>query len=37
MLFPKLKTGGLIVADNVLWSGKVTEKVCDNETVNKKL
>tara|TARA_Y100000589_G_scaffold266182_1_gene257314 strand:- start:155 stop:796 length:642 start_codon:yes stop_codon:yes gene_type:complete len=32
MLFPKLKIGGLIVADNVLWSGKVTEKVIDNET-----
>ena len=32
MLFPKLKIGGLIVADNVLWSGKVTEKVSDNET-----
>ena len=32
ILFPKLKTGGLIVADNVLWSGKVTEEVCDNET-----
>ena len=32
MLFPKLKIGGLIVADNVLWSGKVTKKVSDNET-----
>ncbi|MDC3153608.1 O-methyltransferase [Bacteroidota bacterium] len=32
MLFPKLKAGGLIVADNVLWSGKVTEEVGDNET-----
>mgnify|MGYP000303375336 FL=1 len=32
MLFPKIKTGGLIVADNVLWSGKVTEDVSDNET-----
>ena len=32
MLFPKLKTGGLIIADNVLWSGKVTEEVSDNET-----
>jgi len=34
MLFPKIKTGGLIVADNVLWSGKVTEEVCDNETLS---
>lgn len=32
MLFPKLKIGGLIVADNVLWSGKVTQKVIDDET-----
>ena len=32
MLFPKLKNGGLIVADNVLWSGKVTEDVSDDET-----
>ena len=32
MLFPKLKTGGLIIADNVLWSGKVTEEINDNET-----
>jgi predicted O-methyltransferase YrrM len=32
MLFPKLKIGGLIVADNVLWSGKVVEEVSDDET-----
>ena len=32
MLFPKLKIGGLIVADNVLWSGKVTKEVSDDET-----
>jgi len=32
MLFPKLKNGGLIVADNVLWSGKVTKEVSDDET-----
>ena len=32
MLFPKLKNGGLIVADNVLWSGKVVEEVSDDET-----
>ena len=25
MLFPKVKIGGLIVADNVLWSGKVID------------
>ena len=32
MLFPKLKNGGLIIADNVLWSWKVTQKVIDDET-----
>lgn len=25
LLFPKLRSGGLIIADNVLWSGKVLE------------
>ena len=31
----KLKTGGLIIADNVLWSGKITmpEKEMDKETL----
>jgi predicted O-methyltransferase YrrM len=26
MLLPKMKQGGLILSDNVLWSGKVLEK-----------
>jgi len=25
MIFPKLKVGGLLIADNVLWNGKVAE------------
>jgi caffeoyl-CoA O-methyltransferase len=34
LAIPKLRTGGFIVADNVLWSGKVTESVqkSDEET-----
>jgi len=32
-LVPHLRTGGVIVADNVLWSGKVVDKSCtDSET-----
>ena len=27
-----MKTGGFIIADNVLWSGKVTENQKDEET-----
>tara|TARA_B110000008_G_scaffold53149_2_gene52431 strand:- start:321 stop:974 length:654 start_codon:yes stop_codon:yes gene_type:complete len=26
LIIPKLKTGGLLISDNVLWSGKVLEK-----------
>jgi caffeoyl-CoA O-methyltransferase len=26
LIFDKVKTGGYIIADNVLWSGKVAEK-----------
>ena len=35
MILPKLKSGGIILADNVLWSGKVTEnaKLNDKETL----
>jgi predicted O-methyltransferase YrrM len=27
MLLPKMKTGGILLADNVLWSGKVTDGI----------
>lgn len=30
-VFPKLKKGGIILVDNVLWSGKVTEKIAPND------
>jgi predicted O-methyltransferase YrrM len=29
---PRLKKGGLVIADNVLWSGRVTEKPKDDST-----
>jgi caffeoyl-CoA O-methyltransferase len=29
---PRLKKGGLVIADNVLWSGKVTEAPKDDST-----
>ncbi len=34
ILFPKLRSGGLMIADNVLWSGKVieSENLHDEET-----
>ena len=31
MVLPKVRTGGLILADNVLWSGKVTEPAAPND------
>jgi len=37
LIFDKVKTGGYIIADNVLWSGKVVDKVKANDTDTKKL
>lgn len=42
LVFPMMKTGGFIVADNVLWSGRVLDDEKDNRTAaidlyNKKL
>ena len=31
LVFDKLKTGGFILADNILWSGKVTEQVVSKD------
>lgn len=31
MLVPKMNKGGIIIADNVLWSGKVVEEVKEND------
>ena len=31
MVLPHLKKGGFILADNVLWNGKVTEPVAEND------
>ena len=35
LIIDKIKPGGLIIADNVLWSGKITmpEKEMDRETL----
>ncbi len=32
LVFDKVRSGGVILADNVLWSGKVIEEVRDDET-----
>lgn len=32
MVIPKLKADGMILADNVLWSGKVTDRQMDKKT-----
>ncbi|MBT7895807.1 MAG: methyltransferase, partial [Flavobacteriales bacterium] len=32
LLIDKIDVNGIIIADNVLWSGKVTKKHMDNET-----
>ncbi len=31
MVLPKLRAGGIVIADNVLWSGKVISKVKNND------
>ncbi len=31
LVFPKVKAGGYIIADNILWSGKVIEEVSPND------
>ncbi|MCV9386272.1 O-methyltransferase [Reichenbachiella ulvae] len=37
LLIPKMNKGGIIIADNVLWSGKVVEEVKDNDLATKAL
>jgi len=37
LVFDKLKQGGYIIADNVLWSGKVVEPVKANDTDTQKI
>jgi len=31
MVLPYLKNGGLILVDNVLWNGKVTDPIAEND------
>jgi len=35
MVLPCVKKGGFILADNVLWSGKVTESIAENDAETK--
>jgi predicted O-methyltransferase YrrM len=37
MVFDKIKPGGYLIADDVLWYGKVNEKIQDNDTYTKGL
>ena len=32
MILPKMVTGGLIIADNTLWGGKIVGKISPNDT-----
>ncbi|MBK0383115.1 O-methyltransferase [Pedobacter sp. SD-b] len=34
LVFDKLKPGGIIIVDNVLWSGKVLTNINDSDTIN---
>ncbi len=34
-VFPKVRKGGIILADNVLWSGKVVKEVTENDKFTK--
>lgn len=34
MVFDRVKSGGLIIVDNVLWSGKIVNNAQDNDTRN---
>ncbi|WP_442794345.1 O-methyltransferase [Pelobium manganitolerans] len=34
LVFDKVRSGGLIITDNVLWSGKVLTKINDKDTAN---
>ncbi len=34
LVFDKVRSGGLIITDNVLWSGKVLTKITDTDTSN---
>ena len=32
MIIDKMNPGGIILSDNVLWSGKIIEKLSDNDS-----
>ncbi|MEI6142957.1 MAG: class I SAM-dependent methyltransferase [Mariniphaga sp.] len=35
LIFPKIKIGGIIIADNTLWAGKIVEKVVRSDEQTK--
>ena len=37
LVFDKVKPGGFIIADDVLWYGKINEPISENDTYTKKL
>ncbi|HUH52180.1 MAG TPA: O-methyltransferase [Flavobacterium sp.] len=37
LILPKMNSGGLILSDNVLWSGKILDEVKENDTSTKVL
>ena len=37
MIIDKVKSGGVIIADNILWSGKILDKVEDDDLATKSI
>ena len=37
LIIDKVKSGGIIIADNILWSGKILDKVKDDDYATKSI
>ena len=37
MIIDKVKSGGVIIADNILWSGKILDKVEEDDLATKSI
>ena len=37
LIIDKVKSGGVIIADNILWSGKILDKVEDDDLATKSI
>ena len=37
MIIDKVKSGGVIIADNILWNGKIIDKVEDDDLATKSI